>query len=57
MKPLKIQNNRDQAFVLLIATELSNAVKRSGVRGAENLLREAILRAGLDIDFALRNDR
>lgn len=54
---MKIQNSRDQAFVLLIATELSNAVKRNGVRGAEDLLREAILRAGLDVDFALCRSR
>ncbi len=54
---MKLQNSRDQAFVLLVATELANAVKRSGVRGAEELLREAIFRSGLAIDFALRNNR
>jgi hypothetical protein len=44
-------------FVLLMATELANAVKRRGVHGAADLMREAILRAGLDVDFALRKPR
>jgi hypothetical protein len=48
-------SSRDQAFVLVVATELCAAVKRRGMQGAEELLREAIRRARLEAP-ALHDD-
>jgi hypothetical protein len=48
---------RDQAFLLVVATELCAAVKRRGVQGAEELLREAIRRARLEVPALDQNPK